>query len=292
MEDFNPEKFPKYDEGQLAVARRIYAGETVPDLVKDAEVNYSSSQLYRIRREVKEVYGETGGTTNPDDLPEEPARTRSTREGRTGQSTARRAERTPREIGDRWVWQKEDLTDDSGNTFESGAMYFYSGECTLHDILPNPHKATGRKPVHGLPRNERYDLYKEGMTVQEYINAGGERYDVEDDIIKQNVIVEGPTAAYYPVHDSERPVMARWFLGTHVPEDFAKLQEITDRVDQGLLYADFFPEAEAATDEDDPSDEDNSAVEEIEGMEEEQIEGLGGDDDEEDGEEVEDGAWE
>ncbi len=131
-----------------------------------------------------------------------------------------------RNLGPRWVWQAETIGEGE-EAITTGAMYFFSGDCTIEVVTKeNPHKVTGRRPMYSLPRWERYDLYVDGMTVQEYINAGGEVYDVEGDVIAQHIVLNGEFADYLRVNAAERDVVARLFAEVATDADIPEIVHI------------------------------------------------------------------
>ena len=245
-----------FDESQLEMVERIWNGETVREMV-DSGVPFSQQQLYRLRRtslQVKSQHDDPAGEDGvaPTNNDEGSTEDRPERRQRTGQR---------RQIQPQWVWARETIHsefDEEGKPtdegVETGAMFFFDGAAIVHiDVAENPHRVTGRKPNYGLPRNERYDLYENDMTVQQYIEKGGEIYDIRSDVVAGNIHLEGPACDYMQVNAEGRDVIARITSSTATEEDVKKAIEIYKANGTELAMEDFIwnepAEAETAADE-------------------------------------------
>ena len=157
---------------------------------------------------------------------------------------------------------------------ETGRLYLYSGACQIHILTTeNPHKPTGRAPTYAKPRNERYLLFQENMTVQEYMNAGGETYDVDSDLINGHIWLEGPDAYFFQVDGDRRDAVIRIMFNTGTDEDAATFMTVCSEneyaveTDEIIDTAPPAPAAAApAATEEDSGDEDDDSTEEPEGM--------------------------
>ena len=103
---------------------------------------------------------------------------------------------------------------------ENGRLFMYDGASVIHIVTTeNPHKPTGRQPLYTKPRNERYDLYTEGMTVQQYIDAGGETYDIDSDMIAGHITLAGENVFYFVVDEARRNSVVRIMYDAGTDED-------------------------------------------------------------------------
>ena len=255
---FDREALPaEFEEEHLEVAKRLWDGEEVKDLLADDDVHYGQNVLYRLRRIVMQAKsagdnpaGENGQTPSNND---EPASTANppARRGRGSQ---------PQEVSPRWVWEQKTYTEENpapkneeGEDINMGDMYFFGGDCAITIVTKeNPYKVTGRRPTYGLPRRERYDLYKDGMTVNDYRKAGGETYDVEADLIAGHITLSGDDFAHIECADTERDALGRLFDGAGTEEDEPIIKAVFARHNVELSDDDFEippePEPEPATD--------------------------------------------